>query len=602
VIFHPALVLILGALLVPLFKGKAKSYYMISLPVIAFLLIAALPTGDHWNCTWLAGFGDLSILRVDKLAKAFGYIFTINATAAFIYAFYVKDNTQHVSSLLYIGSALGAVFAGDLITLYVFWEIMAVASTMLILARRSKLSLGAGFRYILIHVLGGLFLLAGIVITFNKTGSIAFEHFHPDTSKHLGTWLILLGFLVNAAAPPFSAWLSDAYPEGTITGAVILSAYTTKTAVYTLIRGYPGWEILLTVGCIMAVYGIIYALLENDMRRILAYSIINQVGFMVCAVGIGVPLALDGAVAHAFCHIIYKSLLWMSAGAVMYRVGKSKCTDLGGLYKSMPWSLWLGCIGALAISAVPLTSGFTSKTMILAAASHEHLYWPWFILEIASAGVFLHAGIKFPYFVFFAKDRGHRVQEAPKSMIAAMCILAFLCIFIGVYPQALYSILPHATETTAWSVTIDGHDYFSAWKLEKVITQLQLLLLSALTFFVWIKFLKRTDTIVLDTDWFYRRGGKGVYKLFDKTLNPANTLAHNLVVNGLVGKLNRFFNAGPARLLVLVMVPYWKIQGADRDTISDRRRQLYEQTRLGTFPIGVTAFLAVVLLAALFFF
>ncbi|MGY8688206.1 MAG: proton-conducting transporter transmembrane domain-containing protein, partial [Verrucomicrobiales bacterium] len=359
--------------------------------------------------------------------------------------------------------------------------------------------------------MGGLFFLAGIVITFQHSGSIAFDNFDPETQKHAGTWLILLGFLVNAAAPPFSAWLSDAYPEATVTGSVILSAYTTKTAVYTLIRGYPGWDILITVGCVMAVYGIIFALLENDMRRILAYSIINQVGFMVCAVGIGTAMCLDGAIAHAFCHIIYKSLLWMSAGAVLYRVGKSKCTDLGGLYKSMPWSLWLGCIGALAISAVPLTSGFTSKTIILAGAAQEHLLWPWIILEIASAGVFLHAGIKFPYFVFFAKDRGHRVEEAPKHMLIGMGIMAFFCIGLGLFPQPLYHILPNY-----------GTYEFKAWKLEKVITQMQLLLLSALTFFVWIKWLKRTDTIVLDTDWFYRRGGKVFYKLADTSLNGMN--------------------------------------------------------------------------------
>ena len=601
-IFHPALILILGALFVPFFKGKAKSYYVIALPAIAFLLVLNLETGSHWNTTWLAGFGDLSMLRVDKLSKAFAFIFTINAVAAFIYAFYVKDNTQHIAALLYIGSGLGAVFAGDLITLYVFWEIMAVASTMLILARRSKLSLGSGLRYILIHILGGLFLLAGIVITFNKTGSLAFEHFHPDTSKHIGTWLILAGFLVNAAAPPFSAWLSDSYPEGTITGSVILSAYTTKTAVYALIRGFPEWDILIVIGCIMAIYGIVYALLENDIRRILAFSIINQIGFMVCAVGIGVPIALDGAVAHAFCSIIYTSLLWMAAGAIMYRLDRSKCTDLGGLFKSMPWTMWLGLIGVLTISAVPLTSGFTSKTMILYAAGHgDGLVLPWIILEIASAGVVVYAGLRFPYFTFFAKDNGHRVEEAPKSMITAMCILAFLCIAIGVYPQPLYNLLPHAEETKALKVMFDGH-WFSAWKLDKFITQMQLILFSALAFVVWIRFLKPSDTISLDTDFFYRRGGKGLYKLFDKSLNPANTIAHNLFVNGFVGKLNRFFNAGPARLIVLLMIPVWRFQGGNDETIDDRKRVLYEQTRLGTFPVGITAFVAVVLLAALFFF
>ncbi len=605
-IFHPALILILGAFLVPLLKGSIRNYLTIALPILALGLIAFMPEGTHWQMTWLAGFDDLTLLRVDRLAKAFGYIFTINAIAAFIYAFYVKDGTQHASALVYIGSALGAVFAGDLITLYVFWELMAVASTMLILARRGHRSLGSGVRYILIHILGGLFFLAGIVITYQHTGSLAFEHFDPATQKHAGTWLILLGFLVNAAAPPFSAWLSDAYPEATVTGSVILSAYTTKTAVYTLIRGYPGWDILIAVGCVMAVYGIIYALLENDMRRILAYSIINQVGFMVCAVGVGTAMCLNGAVAHAFCHIIYKSLLWMSAGAVLYRVGKSKCTELGGLYKSMPWSLWLGCIGALAISAVPLTSGFTSKTMILTGAAYEHLFWPWFILEIASAGVFLHAGIKFPYFVFFAKDRGHQVEEAPKSMLFGMGILAFFCIALGLFPGALYAILPDAQNVSVFGLSVvesDGAAHaFSAWKLDKVITQMQLLLLSALTFFVWIKWLKRTDTIVLDTDWFYRRGGGLFYRLCDGVLNSINRVTKAVVVDGFVGRLAKFLQHGPARLLVGVQVLVWKMNGLDGDTLDDRRAEFYERTRLGAFPIGITAFLAVLLLALLFVF
>ena len=309
---HPAIVLIVGALLIPFIKGSAKNCYVIALPAAAFYIITQLEPGYSWQIHFF-GF-DLTFLRVDRLSKIFGYIFTINAFAAFIYAFYLKDNNQHISALFYIGSAIGAVFAGDLVSFYFFWEIMAVASTFLILARRTKKSLGAGMRYIMVHIFGGLCLLAGIVIYISNTGSIIFE---AMTQQTLATWLMLIGVLVNAAAPPFSAWLSDAYPEATVTGGVILSAYTTKTAVYTLIRGFPGWEILIVVGCLMTLYGIIYALLENDMRRILAYSIINQVGFMVTGVGIGTTMALNGAAAHAFAHIIYKALLWMSAGSVL---------------------------------------------------------------------------------------------------------------------------------------------------------------------------------------------------------------------------------------------------------------------------------------------
>jgi len=591
VIWHPAFVLIFGALLVPLLGGKLRSLYVIALPMVALIAVALLPKGDHMTVSWLAGFGDLTLLRVDGYSKPFGYIFTINAIAAFVFAFHVKDSNQQVSSLFYIGSALGAVFAGDLITLYVFWEVMAVASTMLILARRSSRSMGAGFRYVLVHILGGLLFLAGIVITYNHSGTIAFDGFNPETDKHLGTWLILIGFLVNAAAPPFSAWLSDAYPEATVTGSVILSAYTTKTAVYALIRGYPGWDILITVGCFMALYGIVYALLENDMRRILAYSIINQVGFMVCAVGIGTAMCLDGAIAHAFCHIIYKSLLWMSAGAVLYRVGKSKCTDLGGLYKSMPLSLWLGCIGALAISAVPLTSGFTSKTIILAGAAYEHHFWPWFILEIASAGVFLHAGIKFPYFVFFAKDQGHKVEEAPRHMIWAMGILAFFCIALGLFPKPLYALLPN-----------HGSYDFSAWKPEKVITQLQLLLLSALTFFVWIKWLKRTDTIVLDTDWFYRKGGPLLQRVVGKVLNGLNAVTYQGVIGRLVPRISSFAQSAPSRIFAAALVPIWVAQGIRGEALTAKREDFFNQSRLGAFAVGITACLGVLVLALLFFF
>ncbi|MCK5308166.1 MAG: Na+/H+ antiporter subunit D, partial [Zetaproteobacteria bacterium] len=363
---------------------------MIFLPAAAFYLISQLEVGSSWQVHFF-GF-DLTLLRVDKLSKIFGYIFTLNAFAAFIYAFYLKDSAQHMSALFYIGSALGAVFAGDLISFYFYWEVMAVASTFLILARKTKKAMGAGMRYILVHIFGGLCLLAGIVIYISNTGSV---EFNAMTDHNLGTYLMLIGVLVNAAAPPMSAWLSDAYPEATVTGGVILSAYTTKTAVYTLIRGYPGWEILIVVGCVMALYGIIYALLENDMRRILAYSIINQVGFMVTGIGIGTAVALNGAAAHAFAHIIYKALLWMSAGAVLHMTGKSKCTDLGGLYKTMPWTLLFGVIGALAISSFPGTSGFTTKSLIIEGTIHEHLFWPWLVLEVASAGVFLHAGIKF---------------------------------------------------------------------------------------------------------------------------------------------------------------------------------------------------------------
>jgi multicomponent Na+:H+ antiporter subunit D len=584
----PSFLLFAGAIITVLLRGIYRNIFLVILPLITFYYISQLPMGQSGHVSFLPGFGDLEMLRVDKLSKAFGYIFTLNAAVALLFAFYVKKALQHTAALIYIGSALGVIFSGDLITLYINWELMAVSSTFVILSRNTLKAKGAAFRYILVHIFGGLLLLAGIVMTVSSGGSIAFDSF-DYADANMGTWLILLGFLVNAAAPGVSAWLSDAYPEASVTGGVILSAYTTKTAVYVLLRGFHGWEPLIWIGCIMTVVGIIYALLENDMRRILAYSIINQVGFMVCAAGIGTEMAISGATAHAFCHIIYKSLLWMSAGAVLYRTGLSRCTEVGGLYKTMPLTLIFGTIGALAISAVPLTSGFTSKTIILEAANHEGLMWPWLMLELASAGVFLHAGIKFPYFVFFNKDRGLRPKEAPGTMLWAMGILSFLCIYLGIRPQALYDILPYEV-------------HYEAYTVSHVVTQMQLLMFSALVFFLFLPMLKRTSTIALDTDWFYRKGGKLFYIMMDKGLNGLNAIAHKSLIAGATNNISKMAKEGPARAMILVLTPIWEVSGVSAEQQTDLKKNLRNHVENGVFPIGITAFLSVVLLGILFFF
>ena len=379
---------------------------------------------------------------------------------------------------------------------------------------------GAGMRYVSIHLLGGVLLMIGVIGEVAATGSVEFTAMQPDT---VARWFILAGFLINAGAPPLSAWLPDAYPAASWSGMVFLSAFTTKTAVYVLMRGFPGAEILIFVGLYMVFYGIVYAILENDMRRILAYSIINQVGFMVCGIGIGTAMALNGAAAHAFTHIIYKALLLMSAGSVLYMTGKNKCTDLGGLFRTMPLTATCGIIGALSISSFPLTSGFISKSMISQAAADEHLMIVWMLLAAASAGVFLHAGIKFPWFVFFQKDSGLRPEEPPWNMKAAMVLFSVLCIGLGVLPYPLYDLLPHPVD-------------YVPYTLSHVTSMLQLLLFSGLAFFLMLGMLKRTLTITLDFDWFYRGFGKILAKEFD--LRSAR--AWGRVVERLYGAVVRF--------------------------------------------------------------
>ena len=416
--------------------------------------------------------------------------------------------------------AMGAVFAGDLITLFIFWELLAISSVSLIWASKTEKAMRSGMRYLIIQVSSGMLLLAGALVQYYQSGTLEFNYIGLDS---ISGWLIFTAFGIKCAFPMLHNWLTDAYPEATPTGTVFLSAFTTKVAVYTLARGFPGTELLVYIGVAMTLFPIFYAVIENDLRRVLAYSLINQLGFMVCGIGIGTALSLNGTVAHAFSHVIYKALLFMSMGAVLYRAGHTYASDLGGLYKSMPKTTLLCLIGAASISAFPLFSGFVSKSMVLAAMIEEGYDTLWLFLLFASAGVLHHAGIKVPYHAFFAEDAGIRTREAPLNMILAMGVAAFVCIFIGTQPSYLYAILP-------WEVEFQPYD------TTHVLTQLQLLLFAVLAF-VWMDKTGRHPHEVrgvnIDIEWLYR-------KLLPKTARSVYGFTHNTV--------NKIFSAGHASL------------------------------------------------------
>jgi multicomponent Na+:H+ antiporter subunit D len=486
VISHPALALFAGAALLALTRGRLRSAVALAAPLMALALAWAAPEGPRFSATWLGM--ELVPFAVDKLSRLFALIFALMAFAGALFALNQERRLELPAAFVYAGSAIGVALAGDLVTVFVFWEAMAIGSTLVLWSSATRESYRASLRYLMVHLFGGMLLFAGVAGHVLETGSTEFGAMALASPWQ---WLMLVAFLVNAAAWPLSAWLPDAYPEASWSGMVFLSAFTTKTAVYVLLRGFPGTELLVYVGLAMVFYGIVYALLENDMRRILAYSIVNQVGFMVTGIGIGTEMALNGAAAHAFTHILYKALLLMSAGSVLLVTGRRKCTDLGGLFRSMPLTTACGIVGALAISSFPLTSGFVSKSMISQAAGDEHLLAVWLLLAAASAGVFLHAGIKFPWFVFFQKDSGLRPPEPPWNMRAAMIFVAALCIGLGIFYEPLYRLLPYPVDYQPYS----GFH---------VVAQLQLLLFSGLAFFVMLGWLKRTLTITLDIDWLYR--------------------------------------------------------------------------------------------------
>ena len=483
----PAIFMILAAALIGPTRGRIRDVIVLGAPLLTLWFIWQVPDGVVYDIAFL----DYRIepLEGSPVRRLFATIFAVMAFVGGLFAFRQAKWYELAAAYAYAAGAIGVSFAGDLISLFLFWEFMALFSTVVVWCGGTPEARAAGIRYAIMHLLGGILLKVGIEGVVVHTGSIDIQ---PMLATNFDTWMMLAGILLNAAAPPLSAWLADSYPTSSATGSVFLSAFTTKTAVLALILLFPGEPVLVGVGLYMVMYGIIYALLENDIRRILAYSIVNQVGFMVCAIGIGTQMAINGAAAHAFAHIIYKALLFMSAGVVVYRTGMNRCTEVGGLFRTMPLTAICGIVGALAISGFPLTSGFTTKTMISQAAADQSLTFVYMALAAASAGVFLHAGIKFPWFVFFQRDSGLRPKDAPWNMGAAMVIFAALCILLGVAPELLYRYLPYPVE-------------YEAYTPGKVLFYLQLLLFSGLAFFLLLPLMKRTQTISLDTDWLWRR-------------------------------------------------------------------------------------------------
>lgn len=512
---HPALVMIAGCVLLPFVRGPLRQAYLLAVPLLAFALVLRMTPGVHAVVPFLGL--ELTFGRVDALSLVFAHIMTLMCLLGTLYGLHVRETTQHIAAWMYVAGSLGVIFAGDLFVLFVFWELMAVASTFLVWFRRTERAQKAGMRYLLVHAVGGVVLLAGILLHWHDSGSLAFNLMDVD---HLTTagWLILIGFVLNAAVPPLHAWLPDAYAEATVAGAVFMCAFTTKTAIYALCRGFAGLDILVPFGVAMTLYGVVYAVLENDTRRLLSYHIISQVGYMVTGVGIGTAMAVNGAIAHAFAHILYKALLFMGVGAVLHMTGRSKATELGGLYRKMPWAFFYTVVGGLSISGFPLLSGFVSKSMIVAAAFEDHLNWAAVLMMMASVGTFLSVGLKLTYAIWFGKNNcseetWQKAKDPGWNMHGAMILTSALCLFIGVYTPYLYRMLPNQSV---------HYEPYTAYHLAET---LQVLAFTALGFWLFLKKLSPKAKISLDMDWFYRA--------------PAPWLGRVVV-----GGVNRFFVLG----------------------------------------------------------
>ena len=521
----PGVLLLLGCFLLPLLPQKVRSTAFLIFPVAALALIMMRP--DGFTITGVIGSYDLVLFQMDALSRVFGMIFAITGLTAGIYAWHIKDLSQQIAALGYMGGAMGVAFAGDLFTLIVYWEIMAITSVVLIWARGTDASIKAGMRYLIYHVLGGGLFFAGILWHFSQTGSLAVESL--DYEFTIANMLMLLGVSVNAAVIPFHTWLSDSYPKATITGAIFMAAFTTKTAVYVMIRMFPGWEILIWFGIVMTLYGIFYAVVCKDIREILSYHIISQVGYMVVAIGVGTDMALNGSAAHAYNNLLYKGLMFMAGGAVMYAAGTSRLAKLGGLGKKMKWVFALYVVGGFSISGLPLFAGFISKGMIIDGAGYAGYEGMMLLLLLAGVGTFLSVGLKLPYFTW-VYDAGNKIdlKPIPINMYIAMGLSAFLCIFYGVYPNALYTFLPHEMD-------------YNPYTIYHFVEIMQISLGTFVVFWYFREKLKGKMVLVLDLDWIYRKAAPATRLVFVKGVNDFFGVAEKWILNS-ANYLNRKFD------------------------------------------------------------
>lgn len=592
---HPAMALILGGIVAAFLRGRAASLCLVIAPVLGLWYVWTLDVGSSSS---IVLFGqEIHSVLVDRQAKLFGYLFHLAALIAGIYSFHLRDPWQVSMGLLYAATAVGVAFAGDMLSLFLWWEGLAVTSVFQIWCRRTERSEQAGFRYLFFHISSGLLLLAGILLRYHEEGDSALSLdslTEALESGDVGALLILIAIGIKAAFPGLHVWLKDGYAEATATGPVWLCAFTTKAAVCMLARLFPGAEVLMVVGAGMAMFPIFFAVIENDLRRVLCYSKINQIGFMVVGIGIGTPLAIDGAIAHVFTHVIYKGLLFMSMGAVLFRLGEVRGSELGGLYKSMPWTTGFCIIGAASISAFPLFSGFVSKSMIMLEAATQGHHLLWFLLLFAAAGVVEHAGIKVPYFAFFSHDSGLRPKEAPSNMLIAMGISSFLCIFLGCNPAWLYELLPNK------ALMADGTVYHP-YDFTHVINQTQLLLFAMLA--VTVLMLRKayppeTRSINLDVDWFYRKAGRYFVQYMDSFWNRLNELAHSFFIGKVVGKVTEFTKAGHVHFVDYFSDSMHEMGLLGKESKTKAKNQLRNRTGLGVHQVGLTAFLGILFLVA----
>ncbi|WP_101296579.1 Na(+)/H(+) antiporter subunit D [Halegenticoccus soli] len=451
----PFVYVLAAALAVPLVSRRV-GHALGMVATLAVVAVSALAPAGAYVQVGLFGF-ETVLFNVDAFARLMGLIFGFIGAAAVLYSYASRaDNVQTAYALSYVGTSVGAVFAGDWLTLVFFWELMAVTSTALVWHYGGR-AVRAGFRYALLHGVGGSLVLAAIVWYYVDAGSFLFSAAPEGLAAggEIAAVLAAIGIGVNVGFIGLHAWLPDTYPRPHVAASVFLCVYTTKTGVYAMYRAFPEGHLWIAyMGGAMAVFGASMALLQNDMRRLLSYHIQSQVGYMIAGVGIGTALATAGAFGHVFNHILYKSLLFMTVGVIIFRTGEENLKYVGGLARAMPITAAAFVVAALSIAGFPGFNGFVSKGMVIAAAHKKHIDALWWLLMIGGVGTFL-SFIKLGYYAFFHGEYDGSVSDANRGQQVAMVTVAALCVLYGLFPDALFAILPDAADLDYVTYTFD---------------------------------------------------------------------------------------------------------------------------------------------------
>lgn len=486
---HSGLILIVAGLLLLVLPKKTWKWAAALGPVLSLVAAMGLNESSHLEYQFTAKIS-LALLHVDNLSWIFVVVLCIITVIAGVYSFDTKTKLEKAASLIYAGGSIAVVLAGDWITLIAFWELTAVVSTYLVWAGRTNTATRASYRYLAIHFFGGNLLLAGaLCLCLDGNFDVGLL---TDASGY-GYWFMLIGIGVNAALPPLHTWVADAYPESTNEGIIYLGSYTTKVAIYALIRVFAGTEILIYLGAFLAVYAVCMALLENDLKRLLSYHIVSQLGMMVAALGTGTDVGIDGATMHALFNILYKGVLLMVAGAVVHATGMRKISELGGLWKKMPLVSLCFLIASLAIAGMPGLNGFVSKGLIMQSLVGEEFIIAYWMVLLAGIGTWLSITMKINYYVFFGKTTEHvSCSPVPIQMKIALISGTVLCIITGIFPQLSYQFMPNQTI---------GHPF----TIEHVMEYLGLFVGATIAFGIFIKKMEPHNGLSIDFDWFYRK-------------------------------------------------------------------------------------------------